>query len=134
MYMMMKEISVTLLAAKIALVFIAAASAFTSEYELIYSTDATTHLTGSITLRCRDSATAEPLELSGIRFFLNRSSAADHSLRERADIEVVEVGSTSIRFNLTRRLDGIYTCGRRVNSTHVIESLPKTLICKLVKS
>ena len=130
--MMMKEISITLLAAKIALVFIAAASASTLEYELIHYTDGTTHLAGSIILQCRSGATAEELELNKISFFLNRSSAADPSLRERADIEVVEVGSTNIKFNLTRRLDGFYTCGRRVNFTHVIESQPKPLVCKLV--
>lgn len=132
MYMMMKEISITLLAAKIALVFIAAASASTLEYELIHFTDGTTQLTGSITLQCRNALTAEKLELNEISFFLNRSSAADHSLRERADIEVVELGSTGIKLNLTRRLDGIYTCGRRVNFTHVIESRPRIIVCKLI--
>ena len=103
-------------------------------YELIYTTDGTTQLTGSLTLNCRDASTAEELSINDISFFLNRSSAADPSLRERKDIKVIEVGNTAIRFNLTRRLEGLYTCGRksRANCTEVIESPPKTLICKSI--
>ena len=134
----MKETSIlTLLTARIAvvgLVFIAT-SAFTSiipPFELIYMTDATTLLTGSITMQCRDALTAEQLIIHQINFFLNRSSAADPSLREREDVTVVGVGNTRIRFNLTRRLEGYYTCGRRVNTTHVIESQPLVLVCKWV--
>ena len=133
----MKETSIlTLLTARIAvvgLVFIAT-SAFASiplPYELTFETEEMTELTGSITMKCRDSH-AEPLPLSQIKFFLNRSSVLDPSLRERKDITVVEVGDTGINFNLTRRLEGNYTCGRRVNATHVIESLPTTVICKWV--
>ena len=134
----MKETSIlTLLTARIAivgLVFIAA-SAFASiepSYELIYTNSMIAKATGSITLKCRDSYTAEELDLSEVSFFLNHSSVADLSLRERGDITVVEVGSTGIKFSLTRRLEGNYTCGRRVNATHVTESPPKTLVCKWV--
>ena len=121
--------------AVVSLVFIAAL-AFTSAQdllldELIFTTDSTTVFTGSITLKCRDSITAEEVEISEISFFLNRTSAAP-SLRERGDITVVEVGSTGINFNLTRRLEGYYTCGRRVDTANVRESLPKILICKQV--
>ena len=126
---MIKEISKTLLAVRIAVVgsiFIAAPAlaSITSHppYELIYRTDATTDLTGAITLACRDELTAEELPVSDVMFFLNRSSPADPSIREREDIIVVEVGSYEfeVRFNLTRRLEGYYTwqesefhlCGR----------------------
>ena len=104
----------------------------TASYELIFGTDATTAQTGSLTLKCRDDYTAEELDINVISFFLNRSSAADPSLREREDISVIEVGSTAIKFNLTRRLEGHYTCGKRVNCTNVAESPPKTLICKWI--
>ena len=122
--------------AVVSLVFIAAL-AFTSSqnpppYQLIFNTDSTTELTGSIILICRDRNTREDVEISEISFFLNRTSAAVPSLRERGDITVVEVGSTGIKFNLTRRLEGYYTCGRRVDIANVTESPPKTLICKQV--
>ena len=98
-------------------------------YELIHQTDSTTELTGSITLTCRDSCTAEELEISEIKFFLNHSLA----LKERGDIRVVEIGTTSINFNLTHRLEGNFTCGKSgvgtANNT-VRASLPKTLVCK----
>ena len=99
-------------------------------YELIFQTDSTTELTGSITLKCRNSYTTEELEISEINFFLNHSSA----LRERGDIRVVEVGSTGIKFNLTRGLEGNYTCGKRGDDTCAANdtSLPKTLVCKWI--
>ena len=98
-------------------------------YELIHETDSTTELTGSITLKCRDSSTAEELEKNEINFFLNRSS-----VREREDIRVVEVGSTGIKFNLTREYDGYYTCGKRGDNTCTAndKSLPTALICEWI--
>ena len=97
---------------------------------MIHQTDSTTEETGSIILKCRDSDTAEELDISEISFFLNRSSVADPSLRERGDITVVPVRSTGIKFNLTRRLEGKYTCGKRVDIANVRESVPRTLVCK----
>lgn len=99
-------------------------------YEVIHQTDNTTEHTGSITLICRDGMTAEEEDINEIYFFLNRTSAADPSLREREDIRVVKVGTTGIKFNLTRRFEGNYTCGKRVDAANLRESLPKTLICK----
>ena len=99
-------------------------------YQLIHETDSTTEQTGSITLKCRDGITAEEVETSEIKFFLNRSSVTDPCLRERGDIRVVEVGSTGIKFNLTRIYEGNYTCGKRVDRANVRESSPNPLICK----
>ena len=100
-------------------------------YQLIFETHGSkTEIAGSITLKCRDGDTAEEQDISEISFFLNHSSVADPSLRERGDIRVVEVDRYSIEINLTRRLEGNYTCGRIVNATHVRESLPKTFVCK----
>ena len=101
----------------------------TASYELIYRTDATKAKTGAVILECRDDATAEALNINTISFYLNRTSANDLPLRERGDITVTAVGSTGIKFNLTRRLEGNYTCG---NCNSVIESPPKTLICKWI--
>ena len=111
--------------------FVVAAS---NSLELIFMSDPTTERTGSISLQCRDEITADTIETIYVQFFVNRSSAADPSLRERGDITVVEVGSTTINFNLTRRLDGNYTCGRRVDqcANFIIESRPIILICKEV--
>ena len=107
-------------------------------YELIYRTDNTTDLTGSITLICRDDSTAEEVQISEISFFLNCSSGANClSLRERGDITVVPVGSTGIRFNLTREYDGNYTCGKRWRgngtcTANYTMSPPKALVCEWV--
>ena len=137
----MKEISKTLLAVGIAIVgsiFIAAPAlaSITSHppYELIYRTDAMTDLTGAISLICRDELTAEELPVSDVMFFLNRSSLADPDIREREDIRVIEVGCCSVRFNLTHRLEGNYTCGRGVDVANVRESSPLTLVCKWLMS
>lgn len=100
-----------------------------ASYDLIFEEDAMTEETGSLTLKCRDEY-AEVVKINEVGFFLNRSSATDPSLREREDISVIEVGNIGIRFNLTRRLEGNYTCGRRVNCTDMTESPPRTLICK----
>ena len=100
-----------------------------SPYELIFKTDGTTKQTGSITLICRNSRTTEELEVSEVNFFLNRTTANDPSLREREDIRVVEVGK-AIKFNLTRKYDGHYTCGKRVDCANVRESMAQILICK----
>ena len=100
-------------------------------YQLVFGTDSETETTGSITLRCRDVWTADFLGVNEARFYLNYSSPADPSLRERGDITVVQVERTGVKFNLTRRLEGYYTCGKReTGSSSVSQSLPKTLICK----
>ena len=132
-YIIMKETSITLWATGIIVgsIFIAAASAsIHPPHEVIIETDETTENTGSIIMLCRDDF-SENIPVREIKFFLNHSSV-DVSLRERDDFNVVEVDRYRIKFNLTRSLEGNYTCGRRVNSTHVIESLPRTLVCKLV--
>ena len=132
--------SLQLLIARIAIVGLVFTAASTSNpiasqnspapYELIHETDSNTEQTGSIIVKCRDSDTTEELDISEIHFFLNRSSATDPSLRERGDITVVSVERTGIKFNLTRRLEGNYTCGKRVDVANVRESVPKSLICK----
>ena len=126
----MQATSVTLQITMITVVSLAASPNLGS-FELIRMTDSTTEQTGSITLQCRDALTAERLSISQISFFLNRSSAADPSLRERGDVRVAEIGCCGINFNLTRRLEGRYTCGKRVDCTNLIESQPILLICKL---
>ena len=110
-------------------------------YELIYRTDNTTELRGSLTFICRDDRTAEEVGISEISFFLNCTSGANNclSLRERGDITVVAVGSTRIQFNLTREYDGNYTCGKRRRSrgdgtctANYTMSPPKALVCKWI--
>ena len=101
-------------------------------HELIFMTDSTTSTSGSITLRCRDQD-LETLEISQVIFWLNRISACDSDLREREDLRVIEVDDYGIRFNLTRNLEGQFSCGKLVTQDNRIilqESVPKTLICK----
>ena len=125
--------------AAVAVIFAAAAFVWPSltmsqnsePYHLIFEMHGKiTEITGAIILKCRDSYTAEEQDMGKISFFLNHSSVADPSLRERGDITAVEVDRYTIKFNLTRSLKGNYTCGRRVNSTHVIESQLLTLVCR----
>ena len=100
-------------------------------YELIYITDGVTiELTGSIIMICRSYATAEKLPLSEVQFWLN-GTANSTSLRERTDINVLEVDKYSIRFNLTRNLEGFYTCGKCTDEDCEMSS-QKQLICKCI--
>jgi hypothetical protein len=134
----MNGISITLLTVRIAIVgsIIIAEPALASitpspPYELIYVIDGMTEEAGSITLTCRDGF-AEQLSVAEVLFFLNRSSPFDPSIRERGDVRVVVNGCCRVRFNLTRSIEGFYTCGKRVNFTHLRESPPVTLLCKWV--
>ena len=103
-----------------------------SIYELIYITDGViTELTGSITMICRSDATAEKIPLSEVKFWLN-GTANSTSLRERTDINVLEVDKYSIRFNLTRNLEGLYTCGKCIDEDCEMSS-QKQLICKCIQ-
>ncbi len=101
-----------------------------AEYELIYTTDATTELTGSIRMSCRTITTAENVPISEVQFWLNYTVCnSTTSLRAREDIKILEVDSYSIKFNLTRSLEGHYTCGKQVDENCVM-STKKELICK----
>ena len=127
----MKETTVLIVRiAAVGSIFIVASSITPPpQYELICRTDSTTELTGAISPMYR--ATAETISVDEVVFILNCSSVDDPSIRERGNIRVV-VGSNGLRSNLTRRLEGYYTCGRRVNVTYVevLESLPLILACK----
>lgn len=99
-------------------------------YELIYTTDATTELTGSIRIFCRTSITAENVAISEVQFWLNSTTCNSiTSLRERTDVHISEVDSNSIKFNLTRDLEGYYTCGKQVGENCEM-SHARVLICK----
>ena len=130
----MKEISITVLIVRIAAVgsIFIVASVFASitpppQYELICRTDSMIYLTGAISPMYR--TTAETILVDEVVFILNCSSVDDPSIWERGDIRVV-VGNYGLRFNLTRRLEGNYACGRRVNVANMEESWPLTLACK----
>ena len=99
-------------------------------YELIYRTDATTELTGSITMLCRSFTTAENIPISEVQFWLNYTTCNNStSLRQREDINVLEIDSYSIKFNLTHSLEGYYTCGKQIDENCII-STERELICK----
>ena len=85
----------------------------TSPFELIFTTDDQTASSGSISLQCRDATTTEPLDIDQTKFWLNRTSACDPDLTAIADVQVLR-GANKIKFNLTRKLEGVYTCGRLV--------------------
>ena len=79
---------------------------------------------------CRSFTTAENIPISEVQFWLNYTTCNnDTSLREREDVNVLDVDSYSIRFNLTRSLEGYYTCGKQVDE-NCIKSTKRELICK----
>ena len=105
-------------------------------HEVTFETDGTTEQTGSIIMQCRNEI-SENIPLSHeVKFWLNWTNPHDPnastSLQERGDFNVVKVDPYRIKFNLTRGLEGNYTCGQRVNESYVQMSQPKTIICKLI--
>ena len=114
------------------MVVFASSTSTTKNFELVFMTDDKTETSGSITLRCRDQF-AEDLQVTQVKFWLNRTSACDLDLRERPDLQVNEVDTHNINFNLTGKLEGNFTCGRldtQDNGIVVEESWPLTLICE----
>ena len=105
-------------------------------YELVYRTFDSMHMTersGLIELICRSGSTAQELPLTDnvTKIWLNRTSVNDPDLQERGDVRDIEIhGCCRLRFNLTSKLEGKYTCGRQTDIANVQESLPKQLICK----
>ena len=98
------------------------------EYQLIHSIQDTT--TGSVLLQCREVSSLKLLNVTNVIF---RENTTDTDLHERDDVTVIETDDQlGIMFNLTRKLEGYYTCGWRIDSNSVHESQPKPLICKLV--
>ena len=103
-------------------------------HDLIYNTDSTTDVSGSIILQCRDEF-AESLNIrqNQIKFWLNRTSACDLDLEARDDVQVIRVDDDRIKLNITRDLEGNYTCGRlAIQGAEIVveESDPVTLVCK----
>ena len=85
-----------------------------------------------VKLQCVEANTGTlSVNLNKVIFWLNRENATDAGLRERDDVTVTETeDQLGIMFNLTRDLEGYYTCGRRIDSNNVRESPKVTLICK----
>ena len=82
---------------------------------------------------CRTSATAENVPISEVQFWLNFTTCSSPSLREleREDVSVLEVDVYSIKFNLTRSLEGYYACGKRAQvGENCARSTEKALVCK----
>ena len=119
--------------AKVILLLSSLTQAQTGLFELIYMTDPNhqTALSGSILLQCRYADTTEPLDIHQTKFWLNRTSACDPDLTAIADVQVLR-DDKKIKFNLTRNLEGVYTCGTlaiQENEVIIRESVPRTLIC-----
>ena len=89
-------------------------------YRLIFQTDTTSARTGSVTLTCQNGTTLEEINVQNVMFWLNTT---------QQDLGEV-IGCCSITFNLTRNLEGSYTCGKISGNGTRHESLPVELICK----
>ena len=109
-------------------------------YELIVNrldTATTGPLIDTVTLSCRDLMSGVFLlpddEDVGLRFWRNRQGADDPGIssddyRLSRALDGTENGG--IRFQLTRQLEGNYTCGTMVDVANVRESSRKTLLSK----
>ena len=89
--------------------------------------------TGSseVTFQCRSETTQAVEYVNDTIFWRNRMTARDAGLRERNDVMVTETADQQgIRFNLTRDLEGYYSCGKRIDCTSIDESPQVTLICE----
>ena len=115
---------------------------YPSPYKLIFETDAEPE-SGLIILTCRNSWTADELNVDEVSFWVNRSSNSSNvtetDLRERTDLgfNITEsIGCCSIKYSLLPNREGYYTCGKVDNddnqTVHVQESQPLTLICKCI--
>lgn len=82
-----------------------------------------------VTLRCRDTSAGTLVDISDVNFWLNRTQADDPDLRERSDLDVPP-GQTGdgLTFALTRRIEGLYTCGRQIDNANVEESSAVSLV------
>ena len=102
-------------------------------YELIFETrDRITELSGEITLYCRNAQTTEKINVQSVKIWLNASSC-EKDLRQREDIGRIEVvGCCSLRFNLTRNLEGNYSCGEFGENGIRLESSPLRMICEWI--
>ena len=99
-----------------------------SPYTIVHSRDSTS---GRIELECRNSSTLERLDIHGVKFWVNRTSADDRDLRNRSDFSVIEDHNNNvIRFTLTGDLEGRFTCGIKIDVANIRESPPLALICK----
>lgn len=100
-----------------------------SDYQLIFTADSRSEL---VNLTCRDSLTADELNVHEVSFWINRSSElSPQDLRQRTDVDYIQVaGCCSIVLKLHRHLEGQYTCGKEYTDGTLQESPPLTLICK----
>ena len=98
------------------------------QYQLIFAADSGSEL---VTLTCRDSWTANELNVQEVCFWVNRSSESTQDLRKRTDVGHTQVvGCCNIKLKVQRNLEGNYTCGN-VNDEEIIqESPPLILLCK----
>ena len=108
--------------------------AFAQQYQLVFQTDSITSRSGSVKLKCRNYITLEEINVQQVKFWLNSTSSNAQDLREREDFGSVEViGCCRIKFNLTRNLEGFYSCGKKTNDSDgakLLKSHSLELICK----
>ena len=125
---MAKLVNSSAIMCAVALYMVTLATSMSMDYELSHDIQ-----TGSseVTLRCRSETTQAVEYVNDTIFWRNRMTARDAGLRERNDIMVTETADQrGIRFNLTRDLEGYYSCGKRIDCTSIDESPQVTLICE----
>ena len=101
-------------------------------YELTLFFDIQDTTTGSVLFHCHEETTTSQ-KLLNVTNVIFRENSTDADLREREDVTVIETkDQLGIMFNLTRNLEGYYSCGRRTDSNNVpYESPSIPLICEL---
>ena len=94
-------------------------------YQLIHRFQDIT--TGSVLLQCREQAVTS-LTFLNVSNAIFKENTTDVDLRERCDMTVTETeDQLGIAFNLTRNVEGYFTCGRKSSAQ---QSQPKPIICK----
>ena len=125
---MEKQVNVFIISCAVALCMVTSATSRSAAYELLHEIQAGS---SEVTLRCRSETTLKYQHVNDTIFWRNRMTAIDAGLRERNDIMVTETADQrGIRFNLTRDLEGYYSCGKRIDCTSIDESPQVTLICE----
>ena len=76
------------------------------EYELRYHPEPSS---GLLTLSCLKNH--NPVEMSEVKIWLNRTSVEDMDIRNRTDVQVVEVTLYNMTIDFTRKIEGDFSCG-----------------------
>ena len=83
---------------------------------------------GLLTLWCLKNY--NPVEMSEVKIWLNRTSVEDIDIRNRTDVQVVDVTLYNMTIDFTRKIEGDFSCGTA--TWNVQESVREAIVGKHV--